>query len=277
MNFENWISYRYLTSHKGGFLAFLHFISVSGVAVGVMALIVVTGVMTGFGNNLREKIIGTIPHVVVEKETGIVDYQGMQKDLSQLQGVVGVSPYIQGNIFLEDGSQAMGQVVRGIDPQTEGQVTKIDQYLTKGSLTDLTADKVIIGSELARYFGYDLGDKITIIAPGSGIAGRGWRYQLEVAGIFNTGMADYDMNLLVVDLKKAQRIFDLPDNVASGIGIKISDPYQAKEMKEKIYRLVGFSFLVKTWIDVNRNLFEALAGEVGIVSDLNINDPGGGV
>ena len=76
MNYEGWISYRYLLGSKGRFLTFLNFISIAGVGIGVMALIVVTGVMTGFGNNLREKIIGTTPHIMVEKETGIKELDG---------------------------------------------------------------------------------------------------------------------------------------------------------------------------------------------------------
>ena len=106
MNYENWISYRYMSGSKGGFLAFLHFISIAGVAVGVMALIVVTGIMTGFGNNLREKIIGATPHIIIEKETGIADYGAVQKQLVGVPGVTGASPFVQGNLFIENEGQA---------------------------------------------------------------------------------------------------------------------------------------------------------------------------
>lgn len=258
MNFENWISYRYMIASKGRFLSFLNFISIAGVAVGVTALIVVTGIMTGFGNNLRDKIIGTTAHIAVEKETGIQDFQSIEKQLKDVDGVIGTSAYIQGNIFLESSEQALGLMIRGIDPKTEKNVTKVDQYMTKGRLADLDGGGVMIGSELARYFGYEVGSKITLIAPGSGMAGRGWRYELPVAGIFHSGMVDYDMRLVLVSLKKAQEIFDLPDNKVTGIGVKIDDPYQAKDIKQKIYQAIGYSFIVKTWIDVNRNLFEAL-------------------
>jgi lipoprotein-releasing system permease protein len=258
MTFVNWVTYRYASAKKGRFLSFLNFVSIAGVAVGVMALIVVTGVMTGFGNNLREKIIGTTSHVVVEKETGLVGYQEIEKQLAGIDGVTGVSAFIQGNIFLENNGRALGQVIRGINPQTEQNVTKIKKYLFQGKIDDLQGDSVMIGSELAKYFGYTLGDKVTLIAPGSGIAGRGWRYDVTIVGIFKTGMADYDMNLIIVDLKKAQQIFDLPVDKVSGIGIRLDNPYHAKAVKEKIYKVLGYSFLVKTWIDANRNLFEAL-------------------
>lgn len=258
MNYENWISYRYLTASKGRFLSFLNFISVSGVATGVMSLIVVTGVMTGFGNNLREKIIGTTPHIAVEKEVGLRDYRKLLKQLSQVEGVTGASPYIQGNVFLESQGQAMAQIIRGVDPETESQVTKIRTFLKKGDIKELSGQGVIIGSELARYFGFDLGDRVTVIAPGSGIAGKGWRYEMTVVGIFNTGMIDLDTNLMLVGLKQAQDIFDLPPDKVSGIGLRLNDPQDAEMVKQRIHEGLGYSFQVKTWIDVNRSLFEAL-------------------
>lgn len=258
MNYENWISYRYLIASKGRFLTFLNLISIAGVAIGVMALIVVTGVMTGFGNNLREKIIGTTPHIMIEKETGVRRFEDIRNRLKTMEGVRASSAYVQGNVFLESSGQAVGLILRGIDPEAEKEVTKVDKYLIKGDLGDLQGNSVAVGTELARYFGYTLGDTVTLISPGSGIAGRGWRHELKVAGIFKTGMADYDMNLIVVSLKKAQQMFDLPGDVASGIGVALDKPHRAKEIKNKIYGLLGYSFLIKTWMDINRSLFEAL-------------------
>jgi len=258
MNYENWISYRYLTANKGRFLSFLHLVSVGGVAVGVMSLIVVLGIMTGFGNNLREKIIGTTPHVAVERETGIRDYRQVLQQLSAVPGVVGVSPYIQGNVFIEEAGHAIGEVVRGVDPDTEGNVTKIKDYLVRGNIADLSQNGIIIGSELANYFGYDLGDEVTVIAPSSGIAGKSWRYPLRVVGIFKSGMADYDMNLVIISIQKAQEIFAFTEDKVGGIGMKLADPYKAESVKAEVFKLLGYSFLAKTWIDVNRNLFEAL-------------------
>ena len=258
MRYENWISYRYLIAGKGRFLSFLNFVSVAGVAIGVMALIVVTGVMTGFGNNLREKIIGTTPHLLVEKETGVADFQAIQHQMKAIDGVQATSAYVQGNIFLENSGQAMGLVIRGIVPQSEHKVTKVEQYLTSGKIEDLQGDHIIIGRELARYYGYQLGDQVTLISPSSGMSGQSWKYTLTIVGIFNTGMADFDMSLVLVNLKKAQEIFGLPENVATGIGVKVHNPYQANATKDKLYALLGYSFIVKSWIDINRNLFEAL-------------------
>ncbi len=258
MGYEDWISYRYMVAGKGRFLTFLNFVSIAGVAIGVASLIVVIGVMTGFGNNLRDKIIGTTPHIMIEKETGVRDFISIYRKLSSISGVKASSAYIQGNIFLENAGQAKGLIVRGIDYERERTVTKLDQYLKKGSFKGLKDNGVVIGSELARYFGYKVGDIITIISPGSGITGNGWRYKLKIVGIFSTGMADYDMNLILIDLAKAQKIFNMPTNVVTGIGVRLFDPYHAKRVKQQIYHILGYSFLVRSWIDINRNLFDAL-------------------
>ncbi len=258
MNYENWISYRYMRASQGRFLRFLNCISIGGVAIGVASLIVVTGVMTGFGNNLREKIIGTTPHIMLEKEGGIRDFEAVRQEVNTIAGVQATSAYIQGNVFLENTGQATGLIARGIMPQTEKQITSVSKYLVEGNLADLDADSVIIGSELARYFGYTPGDTINIISPGSGIAGSDWRYNLKVVGIFTTGMVDYDTNLILVHLHRAQQIFHLPENTASGIGVRLYDPNQARQIKDVIHGLIGYGFVAKTWIDMNRNLFDAL-------------------
>ncbi|HLF18240.1 MAG TPA: ABC transporter permease [Candidatus Omnitrophota bacterium] len=258
MKFENWISYRYLIASKGRFLTFLNIISIAGVAIGVMALIVVTAVMTGFGNNLREKIIGTTPHIMVEKEVGIRDYKAVQKQIERVPGVQASSAYIQGNIFLEKSGRAQGLIIRGIEPESEHRVTQIRKYLKKGKLEDLRPGSVIIGSELARYHGFSVGDQITLIAPGSGLAGQSWRYQLSVSGIFETGMVDFDMNLILVHLDEAKQIFGFEADMTSGVGVKLEDPEQATVVKDKLYAVIGYGFLVKTWIDINRSLFDAL-------------------
>ncbi len=261
MNYENWISYRYLIASKGRFLTFLNFISIAGIAIGVMALIVVTGVMTGFGNNLREKIIGTTPHIMIEKETGVRDFEDVREKVNAIEGIKASSAYVQGNVFLESPGQAAGLLLRGIEPRTERQITDVDKYLVQGKFEDLADDGVIIGSELARYFGYDLNNIITVISPGSGIAGSGWRYTLKVVGIFNTGVIDYDTNLVIVHLQKAQQIFHMQENLVTGIGVHLHNANKVQDIKNSIYNLIGYGFIVKTWIDINRNLFDALVLE----------------
>ncbi len=260
MNFEWWLTFRYLTAKKDKFLAVINFVAIAGIAIGVMALIIVIGVMTGFDHDLREKIVGANAHIFVERETGVKNYFQLNARLRSLPGVIASTPYIHGNVFLEQGTRAASLILRGVDPANEGGVTRINSYLSHGKVADLKNDGVLIGSQLASYYGYQVGDTITIISPASGIAGTGWRYKFKVAGIFNSGMYDYDMNLILITLTKAQQIFDIGQTV-TGIGLKLKDPDQAAAVKKEIYESVGFSYLVRTWMETNANFFAALALE----------------
>ncbi len=258
MNFEFWIAFRYLRAKKDKFLSIINMVAIGGIAIGVMALIIVIGVMTGFDHDLREKIIGANAHVLVEKETGVKQYQKLQAQLQKIPGVMAATAYIHGNVFLESNQRAMSLILRGVEPTTEGAVTKIDQYLAQGKIADLKPQEVIIGSQLASYYSYKIGDPLTIIAPASGVAGAGWRYPFKVAGIFNSGMYEYDMNLVLVDLHKAQEIFHLNPDVVSGVGLKLRDPDKAAGIKRDIYDALGFSFIVRTWMEANATFFAAL-------------------
>jgi lipoprotein-releasing system permease protein len=147
-----------------------------------------------------------------------------------------------------------------VNPATEGSVTRINDYLAQGRVADLEQDGVLIGSQMASFYGYHVGDTLTLIAPASGVAGKGWRYQFRVAGIFTSGMYDYDMNLILVTLARAQEIFSIGPTV-TGIGLKLKDPDQAPAVKKEIYEQIGFSYLVRTWMESNANFFAALALE----------------
>jgi lipoprotein-releasing system permease protein len=260
MNFEWWLTLRYLTAKKDKFLSVINFVAIAGIAIGVMALIIVIGVMTGFDHDLREKIVGANAHIFVERETGIKDYIQLNERLKNLPEVIAATPYIHGNVFLEEGTRAASLILRGVDPASEGAVTRINSYLAKGKVADLKEDGILIGSQMASYYGYHVGDTLTIIAPASGVAGSGWRYQFKVAGIFNSGMYDYDMNLILVTLPRAQKIFNIGPTV-TGIGLKLKDPDQAPIVKKEIYNTIGFSYLVRTWMETNANFFAALALE----------------
>ncbi len=258
MNFEFWMALRYLKARKDKLLSLMNVVAIAGIAIGVAALIIVIAVMTGFDRDLRDKIVGANAHVVVEKETGVKQYKDMMQKLSSVPGVAAMTPYIHGNVFLESGQRTMSLIMRGIDPSREGGVTKINSYLGAGSISTLKADEIVIGTQLASFYGYRIGDQITIIAPAAGVAGTGWRFTFTIAGIFKSGMYDYDMNLVLVNLSKAQAIFNLTPDVVTGIGLKLKDPQKAPEVKNSLYDIVGFSFMVRTWMENNANFFAAL-------------------
>ncbi|MFH0753336.1 MAG: ABC transporter permease [Candidatus Omnitrophota bacterium] len=259
MNYELWLAYRYLIARKDRFLALINWVSILGIAIGVAALIVVIGVMTGFDRDLKDKIVGTTAHIVVEREAGIKDSASLIVKIKDVPGVAAAALFIHGNVFMEYGNRAYGLLLRGVDPAAEGSVTKINAYL-KGdfAIAQLAVDEVIIGKELARYYDLKPGDQLSILSPVSGVAGEGWRYQLKVAAIFDSGMYDYDRNLILVHYKKAQEVFSLPQGLVSGVAVKLFDVDAATRVKEVMVKEIGFSYVVRTWIEQNANFFAAL-------------------
>ena len=259
MGYEFWIAYRYLIARKDKFLALINGVSVAGIAIGVAALIVVIGVMTGFDRDLKDKIVGTTSHIVVERETGLKDTAPLIAKIKTVKGVASAAVFINGNVFLEYGNRAYGLLLRGVDPAAEGSVTRINAYL-KGdyAIGQLREGDIIIGKELARYYDLKPGDMVSLLSPVSGVAGEGWRYKLKIAAIFDSGMYDYDRNLILVHYKKAQEIFNLSAGMVSGVAVKLDDVDAAPQVKEALIRQIGFSYMVRTWIEQNANFFAAL-------------------
>ena len=162
-----------------------------------------------------------------------------------------------------------------MDPASEGAVTRINSYLAQGQGRGFKRRWRLDRQPDGFLLRLSCGGYVTIISPASGIAGSGWRYKFKVAGIFNSGMYDYDMNLILVTLTKAQEIFDIGPTV-TGIGLKLKDPDQAPKVKKEIYDQIGFSYLVRTWMETNANFFAALGvGKICHVCDPDPDRAGG--
>lgn len=252
MSYELWISFRYLVSkRKEKFISIIGLISIMGVAVGVTALIVVLAVMSGFDNDLREKIVGTNSHIIIEKQGGIADYNEVVKEINKIPEVKASSPFLNGQALIRQDNQVLGVILRGIDPVREKNVTNIQKYLESGSL-ELKKNTVLIGKELSSRLGLKIGDTVSLISAASPEP-----EVFKIAGIFNSGMFDYDMNLIFTDLEGAQAFY-ATGNVAGGIGIRVDDANSADRIKRTIQRKLGFDYWVRSWTELNKNLFSAL-------------------
>jgi lipoprotein-releasing system permease protein len=259
MTYEYWLSYRYLMARKERFLSLINLVSILGIAIGVAALIVVIGVMSGFDRELKDKIIGTSAHILIERPSGVKDFEALRARLADMPAVEGITPYVHGNVFLEHGSQAYGMVLRGVDPSREGSVTLINRYLKDGyTISSLKKDEIVVGQELARYYGFKPGDRITLLSPVSGVAGSGWRHNFRIAAVFESGMYDYDRNLVLMPLANAQRIFDLSPDLATGLAVRLRNVDEAPLVKKEFLKALGFSYEIRTWIEQNENFFAAL-------------------
>ena len=260
------IALRYLKSkkkHRG--ISFNTVITTGGVAVGVMALLVVLSVMSGFHEDLRKKILGVNAHVVVLNYTGgIENHEGIIKKLKTIPRVTGASPFVLGQVMVAKGKRAHGVYLRGIDPAYEDQTTSLREHMKEGTLDDLTEDStlpgIILGSELAGTLGAYVGDEINVISPVQEIGPMGMLPRVRkfrVVGLFEVGMYEYDTNLALTSLKAAQEFFRTGDSV-TGIELRIDDIYSAPEVRERVQEILGPPFYARDWMQMNKNLFSAL-------------------
>ena len=269
MRYEWFIGLRYLKAkRKQTFISIITIISIVGVMVGVMALIVVLAVMSGFEKTLKEKILGTQAHLVLFKanQEGMDQYEEVAKKVQEIKGVVSAAPFIFNQVMLSSESNVSGVVIKGIDPDRVGKVTELAHNMKAGRLQDLKAvgesdlSGIILGAELAKHLGVSLNDAIQVISPLGTMTPMGMMPKMKrfrVMGIFYSGMYEYDNTMAYVSLESAQKFFSMGARV-TGIEIKTNDIYKVKEIGKEIRQKMGFPFWTKDWMEMNRNLFSAL-------------------
>jgi lipoprotein-releasing system permease protein len=274
MPFELFIGLRYLKAkRKSTFISLITLISVAGVALGVMALIIVLAVMTGFEEDLKDKILGTNAHIVVLNATGAVqDYQRVLKKVQGIDGVVAATPFIYNQVMLSSGRNVSGVVLRGIDVASDAKVTNLHKSMVEGSLKALDDSSaktpgLVIGKELAKNLGLFQGDTVDVISPIGNITPFGMMPKMRhfrIAGIFNTGMFEYDSTLAYVSLSEAQNFLGLGD-VVTGIQLKVRDVYRTGELAQVINRELGPPFHARDWMQMNKNILFALKTEKSVM------------
>lgn len=256
-----------LAKRKQTFISIITFISVGGVTVGVMALIVVLAVMSGFERELKDRILGATAHIRVTSLNGsIPDPFAVAARVRTIDGVVAASPYIFSQMMISSGSDAAGGVLRGVDTATIGSVTRLARDLREGTLEDLhrktpgSLPGVILGKELAANLGVKTGEIVEVLVPGGSITPLGAfpkTARLRVAGISESGMYEYDATFAYVSFAEAGRLLGT-EGRATGIEVKVRDIYAAGAVARQIGARLGYPFWAKDWMQINRNLFSAL-------------------
>ena len=274
-------------------------LSVGGVGVGVMALIIVLSVMSGFEVDLQKKILGTNAHVVVLKygdpQAGMPEYPEVMKKISAVPGIVGQTPFLMGQVMVASEANVDGAIIKGIDPATTGAVTDLPKNILPGgdirwlSRADdipvrtrykqtrpkdddvIQAPKdapagpplpgILLGRELASSLRVLVGDPVTVVSPlGGGMGPSGpipKSKAFRVAGIFYTGMFEYDSKFVYVGLQAAESFFGIPG--ATGVELKVKDVDDARRIASTVLNtLEGYPYRTKDWGEMNRNLFSAL-------------------
>ena len=266
--YEIFISLRYLKAkRKQTFISVISFISISGVAIGVMALIIVLGVMTGFSDDLRNKILGAKSHLVIyQRGMGIPNYREIIEEVESISGIVAATPAIHNQVMITSLSNTVGPLIKGISVESAPRVTNLGSIISEGTLSDLDKPSpsglpgIILGKELAMVLGVLCGSELKVIAPFGTMTPAGMMprsKQFEVVGIFDSGMYEYDSSLAYISLTNAQEFFNQPD-VATEIEVKVDDIYRVKHLSEEIEERLGLSFQVRDWMEMHKNLYAAL-------------------
>ena len=270
MGYEFFIGLRYLKAkRKQTFISVITFISILGITVGVTALIIVLSVMTGFEENLREKILGINANVVVtELGAPMKEYKEVSSRVLQVPGVVGATPFTYNQAMISASGGVIGAVIRGLDMETTGSVTVLPEKIKEGSMEGLRprlgegaeSAGIIIGRELARNIGVSVGDTVNVISPMGTMTPAGPVPRMaafKVAGIFELGMYEYDSSMAFISIENAQAFFRMGDAV-TGVEVKITDIYDAEKIADDIMMEIKGPYWTRTWMDMNRNLFSAL-------------------
>ncbi len=265
---EYFIGLKYLLAkRKQTFISIITVISVSGVAVGVMALIIVLAVMSGFEKELKNRILGATAHVhVTSLEGSLPDPFVLAEKIKTMNGVMATSPYIFSQVMISSGTSTTGAILRGVDVDTIGQVTRLPQDIRRGRIENLGEEKekglfgVILGKELAANLGVSMGDLVEVLVPGGNITPMGafpGVGRFRVVGLSESGMYEYDSSFAYVSLEVAGRLMGMAGR-ATGVEVKIEDIYQAGNIATRIREKLGYPFWAKDWMQSNRNLFSAL-------------------
>jgi lipoprotein-releasing system permease protein len=268
MIFELFLSLRYLKAkRKQAFISVITVISILGVTVGVMALIVVLSVMNGFRADLMGKILGVNSHLLVLNFSGpFGDYENTAQRIRAVEGVVGASPFIYSQVMVSKAGNSSGAILRGIDIRSAGQVLAIESMIKFGKLADLEGKtesglpKAIVGRELCRQIAAITGDEISVMAPEGKLTPMGRSPNTKrfvIAGVFDSGMYEYDASMLYVTIPEAQDLLGVGDKV-TGIEARVKDMDRSESAAKAIEEELGYPFWTKDWKVMNRSLFSAL-------------------
>jgi lipoprotein-releasing system permease protein len=276
MSYELFIGLRYLRAkRKQAFVSIITFISIAGIFLGVAALIIVLAVMNGFETELRNRILGVNSHIVLmEYGSSIKEYKEVMKKIGEVEGVVASTPFIYSQAMLRRGQSLSGVVLRGLSTESSKKVINLGK-MKEGSVDSLSekgrkkiklkADVasfpgIVIGKELARNLGVILFDTVSLLSPMGVATPMGLVPRMKkflVVGIFDSGFYEYDSSLAFLSLKECQKFLNM-DDIVTGIEIKVTDIYKAKEIAESIENKLGHPYWARNWMQMNKNLFSAL-------------------
>ncbi len=269
--FELHIAFRYLVAkRKQAFISVISFISTLGVTVGVMALVIALALMTGLQQEVRDRILGSNPHVYVWKRDGLADYRAEAARLRQVPHVVGAAPAILQQTLVTGHGVTSPIQVKGIDPAVEQEVTDIRGAIRSGSVDDLASSEdrisgILLGRQLAEKLGVAVGDRVAVIATDQAPIGATTPSRpLRVAGILELGLYEIDSTHGFVTIDVAKYLFR--KDTVDFIQLRVDDIWAAPAIAASIDQIDEGAYLTEDWADMNKSLFSALSLERTAIS-----------
>lgn len=264
---ELFIGLRYLRAkRRNHFISFISLTSVLGIALGIVVIITVLSVMNGFQTEVRDRMLRMTAHAnVLELDGTLDDWQAASVKLQQEKEIVGMAPYVEGQAMVVKSTQVTGVLLSGIDPDRESDVSEINNFMLENNLDALEAGKfrILIGTELARFLGVRVGEKITVITPEASITPAGILPKLRrftVAGIYEVGMNQFDRNTAIIHIEDAKKLYRLEDKV-TGLRLKLSDLFRVPKITHQLNQQLGGKLWVTDWTRRHENFFRAVKME----------------
>ncbi len=258
---------------RNHFISFISLTSIIGLMLGVAVLITVLSVMNGFDRELKNRILGMIPHATISSREPFHDWQKLASFAKKNPQVIAVAPYTQLQSMLTANGQVTGAMISGVDPVYEKQVSIVSQHIDsehgQGSLDDLRADGfgIVLGATLANNLGVAVGDKVTLVLPEASLSPAGVipRFKrFTVVGVFQVG-ADVDGFLAYIHISDAGKLLHIGDKV-QGVRLKLHDIFQAKPVADSILTQLPDFFETHDWTQTHGNLFSAIQMEKAMMA-----------
>ena len=265
--FELLIGLRYThAKRRNHFISFISIVSMAGIALGVMALIVVLSVMNGFQEELRARILGVAAHLEISGPGDrLADWPAVLAQAQQNKEVMAGAPYVNAQGMLANGDMVRGAMIRGVLPERESQVADFSHFMKAGQLADLKPGEfgIVLGGELARVLNVYPGDKLVLLTPQGNITPAGVMprvKQFTVTGIFEAGMFEYDSGLALIHLQDAQKLLRLGEDV-SGVRLKLTELFRAPWVTRELAQSLTGDYYLTDWTQSHANFFRAVAIE----------------
>ncbi|MEM7467635.1 MAG: lipoprotein-releasing ABC transporter permease subunit [Pseudomonadota bacterium] len=265
------LGWRYTRAERrGGFLSFLAVIAMSGVALGIVALITILSIMNGFEFELRDRLLGLAPHISVRAPSAVLsDWQALRQKIETVEEVVSVSPVIEREAMLTHFDQVQGVRLQGVAPKDDPRRARVDEATLGAGLSALKAGEfsIVLGEGLAGAVQARVGDFVTIVSSKpirtpAGLIPRLKRFQ--VIGVLGAGVQEFDTAFAFIHIEDAAKLFRY-SNAVSNLQIRLDDALAATQIKSKLQPLIetntAQNLRVYDWTDDNENLFKALKTE----------------